>query len=116
MFRASFEARLRTHFAQVSLSGSDEDPSWYALRNVVYASGCRTELGKSGDTSAFQESQAQGWRYFENALSMHTDLLYCRTGIMAVQALVAMVSIRQFFIQATIITDPGIIRHFSWRV
>ncbi|KAF7892091.1 hypothetical protein EAF00_008393 [Botryotinia globosa] len=36
------------------------------------------------------EIQGQAWRYFENALDVHTELLYGSTGLMAVQALTAM--------------------------
>lgn len=41
---------------------------------------------------AFSEAQAQAWLYFENALSVHTDLLYTPTGLSAVQALALMVN------------------------
>ncbi|CZR52471.1 uncharacterized protein PAC_02348 [Phialocephala subalpina] len=92
VFRSSFEARLRAHFEDGSNTAHDEDASWYALRNIVYASGCRAELGKATATysSTFQSAQIGGYKYFENALSRHTELMFCRTGLMAVQALVAM--------------------------
>ena len=88
MFRPEFESRMRAYFERGA--SSDDDPAWYALRNTVYASGCRTCLSKSHSTT-FIEAQAEAWRYFENALSVHTELLYTPTGISAVRALAAMV-------------------------
>ncbi|KAJ9636115.1 hypothetical protein H2204_005387 [Knufia peltigerae] len=82
--RCSFETRLRTF-----LSGSqiDDDPAWYALRNTVYASGCRIELSKS---ATFREAQRESWAWFENALSVHSELLFCHTSLTGVQALALM--------------------------
>jgi len=88
VYRPEFEARLRAHFEQ-NTSG-DIDPAWYALRNTVYASGCRQFLSKSHSVT-FVDAQAQAWRYFENALSVHGEILYSSTGLLAVQALAAMV-------------------------
>ncbi|PVH76694.1 hypothetical protein DL98DRAFT_464707 [Cadophora sp. DSE1049] len=90
--RSAFETRLHSHFEHGNTSAHDESASWYALRNIVYASGCRAELGKTtaGYCSTFQRGQIGGYRYFENALSRHTELMFCKTGLMAVQALVAM--------------------------
>jgi hypothetical protein len=44
----------------------------------------------------FSEAQGQAWQYFENALSVHTELLYTPTGLSAVQALALMVSTDKF--------------------
>jgi hypothetical protein len=47
--RAPFESRLRAH-----LSGTlPDDKAWYGLRNVVWASACRTMLSK---TASFREA------------------------------------------------------------
>lgn len=86
--RPAFEARLRTHFMQGALA--NDDPGWYALRNAVYASGCRAEYSKVCHLVGFEEAQERGWRYFENALSVQAQLLYGQTEITAVQALIAM--------------------------
>lgn len=88
VYRPDFEARLRLHFEHNALN--DDEPAWYALRNTVYASGCRVYLSRRRSTS-FAEAQAQAWRYLENALSVYVDLLFTPSGLMAVQALVAMV-------------------------
>ncbi|KAL6245979.1 hypothetical protein RBB50_007132 [Rhinocladiella similis] len=82
--RRSFETRLRSF-----LSGSqiDDDPAWYALRNTVYASGCRIEVSKR---ASFREAQQQSWAWFENALSVHSELLFCHTSLTGVQALALM--------------------------
>jgi hypothetical protein len=84
-----FELRLRHHFAQKDLV--DDDPAWYALRNTVYASGYRLSSSNMPYSNTFGEIQQKAWRYFEKALSVHTELLYGSTGLMAVQALTAMV-------------------------
>jgi hypothetical protein len=89
VYRPAFEARLRAQFEQGS-AYEDEDASWYALRNTVYASGCRSVLAKDSSIS-FVEAQALAWSYFENALSVHTDILFNPTGLSAVQALTLMV-------------------------
>ena len=86
--RPVFETRLRAQLTQSP--GFEDDPSWYALRNAVYATGCRIVLSKDPSTT-FGEDQARAWRYFENALSVHTELLYTPTGLPAVQALAIMV-------------------------
>ncbi|KAH0846011.1 putative fungal specific transcription factor [Fonsecaea pedrosoi] len=82
--RPWFEAQLRAYFDGAV---TDTDPTWYALRNAVYASGCRIELSK---TSTFQEANQSAWGYFENALSVQTEMLYFRTSIVGVQALTLM--------------------------
>jgi hypothetical protein len=87
--RPEFEARLRFHFEQKV--PFDDDVAWYALRNTVYAGGCRVVLSRSCSTS-FVDAQAQAWRYFQNALAVYSDLLFTPTALSAVQALAAMVS------------------------
>lgn len=87
--RPDFESRLRAQFSK--FPGFEDDPSWFALRNTVYASGCRIVLAKDLSVS-FTEAQARAWRFFENALSVHTELLYTPTGLTAVQALALMAS------------------------
>jgi hypothetical protein len=68
-----------------------EDPAWYAMRNTVYAWGCRLEWSREHGAASFAEAQSQAWRYFENALSVHTELIYSESGLLAVEALFAMV-------------------------
>ncbi|KIW27762.1 uncharacterized protein PV07_07470 [Cladophialophora immunda] len=82
--RPWFETQLKGYFEGAV---TDTDPAWYALRNAVYASGCRIELSKC---SSFQEANQSAWGYFENALSVHTEMLYFRTSIVGVQALTLM--------------------------
>ena len=69
---------------------TNADPAWYALRNAVYASGCRIELSKY---ASIQEANQSAWGYFENALSVHTEILYFRASIVGVQALTLMVRV-----------------------
>jgi hypothetical protein len=87
--RSAFESRLRSYLEQEKTT--HDDPAWYALRHTVYASGCRIALSKLSSSTPFAEAQEQAWRFFENALSVHTELVYCTTGLLAVQALAAMV-------------------------
>lgn len=86
--RVSFETRLT---AQVSGAMSDDDPAWFALRNVVYAFGCRASIYREAVPESWADAQRKSWQYFENALSIHTELVYFRSNISAVQALLAMV-------------------------
>lgn len=87
--RPVFESRLRTHFEN-SPTTPELDASWYALRNVVYATGCRKAMARELP-GPFLVGQGYGWQYFQNAPSVHTDLLYSRSSFMAVQALAIMV-------------------------
>lgn len=88
--RPHFEARLRAQFKQGEPPTAYQDPAWYALRNVVYASGWR-QVSWKRPCSGFQFEAGLGWKYFSNALSVHSELLYCRSNLLAVQALSAMV-------------------------
>ncbi|KAJ0420293.1 hypothetical protein BJY00DRAFT_313232 [Aspergillus carlsbadensis] len=84
--RKRFDARL-----QATLDGTEPDTfAWYALRNTVYAGGCSVVLSRESGPEAFARAQAQSWAYFENALSVHTDLVYVRSDLLAIQALMAM--------------------------
>ena len=86
--REEFETCLRSH-----LEGNEiDDPAWYALRQCVYASSCRIVLSKD-QSNSFSHNQKEAWSYFRNAMSVHTELLYTFTGLMAVRALIAMVSL-----------------------
>ncbi|KAH7013830.1 fungal-specific transcription factor domain-containing protein [Ilyonectria destructans] len=86
--RREFENRLSAHFKGDPNSTSNK--SWYALRNIIYASGCRFSLSEASSRTAFTESRTQSWKYFENALSVHTDLLYVNTDLTSIQALLLM--------------------------
>lgn len=83
------------HFAS---GGQDnDDAEWYALRNAVFAAGCKTSLSEESSREAIETLQFMSWQYFENAMSVHTDLIYMRSGLMAIQALLAMVSANCIF-------------------
>lgn len=88
--RPDFEGLLRSHFQRGHCSPEDDDPSFLALRNVVYAAGFRSILAKDPSVS-FADAQIQAWRYFENALSVLGDVLFNPTDLTAVRALVLMV-------------------------
>ncbi|EXJ75077.1 uncharacterized protein A1O5_01773 [Cladophialophora psammophila CBS 110553] len=86
--QAAFEARLASHFRDDS-PGIGHDPSWYALRNIVYATGCRSLKSKQVSADS-HDMQRQSWSYFCNAMSVYTDLLFSHTGLSSVQALTLM--------------------------
>ncbi|KAK7214592.1 hypothetical protein V2G26_002595 [Clonostachys chloroleuca] len=86
--RDDFEKRLRDHFQ--TNPDSRSDASWYALRNTIYASGCRVSLCVDSGPESFSRSRAQSWKYFENALSVHTELLYVSPDITSIQVLTLM--------------------------
>ncbi|KAJ2893453.1 hypothetical protein MKZ38_008661 [Zalerion maritima] len=87
--RQDFMARLRVIQFEPDPDQMADKP-WYALRNTVYTSGCRVSLSKESSPAAFSESRTQSWKYFENALAVHTDLVYGRTDLTWVRALLMM--------------------------
>jgi hypothetical protein len=82
--RRWFEAKLASHF---KVGKSDREPSWYALRNIIFAYGSRIIISKRG---SFREAQQAAWSWFENALSVQSQLMYYPTPVLAVQALAMM--------------------------
>lgn len=88
ILRSDFEARLRETFKRGP--SAVHDPAWYALRHTVYASGCRIALSINETPVSFNNARKQAWRLYENALAVHTDLLYGRTDITTIQALLFM--------------------------
>ncbi|KEF53908.1 uncharacterized protein A1O9_10310 [Exophiala aquamarina CBS 119918] len=83
--RQKFETKRQSH-QSTALS----DPGWYALRNAVYAIGSRLSLATDSHPSSYVVARDTSWAYFENALSVHTELLYMRTNSTAVEALLLM--------------------------
>jgi hypothetical protein len=49
----------------------------------------------NGHHATFTDARDRSWPYFENALSVHADLIFAQGGITAIQALIVMVSLRQ---------------------
>ncbi|KIW90829.1 uncharacterized protein Z519_08612 [Cladophialophora bantiana CBS 173.52] len=89
--RSTFEPLLRAHLKKDGTSEAESDPAWYALRNTVYAAGCRiVDMKTMSKSSKKSVISPLSWSYFLNALSVHTDLLYFKTSLMAVQALAMM--------------------------
>lgn len=89
VYRPEFEAQLRLHFQRPR--SPDEDVAWYALRNAVYAVGCRA-AASAGIVKDFRQTQQKSLKFFHNAFSVYTSLLYMPSGLTAVQTLVIMVS------------------------
>ncbi|KAJ3545769.1 hypothetical protein NM208_g2356 [Fusarium decemcellulare] len=88
--RSWFQDKLRLHFNSSPGSGTTDEPAWYALRNTIYAYGARQLLAKQSKPQAFRDAIQLGNRYFQNALSVHSDLLFLSTSRVAVQALAVM--------------------------
>ncbi|KAH6962536.1 fungal-specific transcription factor domain-containing protein [Ilyonectria sp. MPI-CAGE-AT-0026] len=86
--RPVFEARLRGTFNKDETSV--DDPAWYALRNTVYAAGKRQLLNNNPAQLSFSHIQSQCWPYFENAMTVYSEILFSRVEILGVQALIAM--------------------------
>lgn len=107
--RLEFEARLEKHFNDPS---HNNGPAWYALRNVVFASGCRILTFKF---HSWTEAQTRSRGYFENALAVEADLLHGTAGVIAVQALLAMVSPIQNFLGNRSNDIAGSLRRRCWQ-
>lgn len=88
--RPWFEAKLNEHFK----TPSQNDVSWYALRNTVFAFGCRIEMAK---TSSYSEVAKVSSSFLNNALSVQTAMLYQHSTLTCVKALVLMVRARHHF-------------------
>lgn len=89
--RHELEQQLRLHFENGMRQASSTDKAWYALRNTVYALGCRVALSLESGPAGYAESRSQSWRYFENSLAVATDLMYGRAEVTSVRALILMV-------------------------
>lgn len=86
VYRPEFETHLHLHFEGLQ----PDDLAHYALRNAIYAIGCRA-AALMDNSAKFADIQQLSLRYFQNALSVYTDLLYMPSGLTAVEALIAMV-------------------------
>ncbi|BCS23676.1 fungal specific transcription factor domain-containing protein [Aspergillus puulaauensis] len=87
VYRPEFETHLHVHFEGLQ----SDDVAHYALRNAIYAIGCRA-AALMDNSAKFADIQQLSLRYFQNALSVYTDLLYMPSGLTAVEALIVMTS------------------------
>lgn len=83
--QTTFESQLA---AYLSGTTTDFEIAWHALRNAIYATGCRIHLS---ETRSVHEANRVAWTYFENALALHTQILLFKTSLVGVQALTVMV-------------------------
>lgn len=83
--RAQFESKL---YAHLTSSASSHDPSWYALRNVIFAFGSRIHLSK---VVSYAKATKESMGFFSNALSVQADMMQCRSSLLTVKALILMV-------------------------
>ncbi|EXJ61496.1 uncharacterized protein A1O5_11812 [Cladophialophora psammophila CBS 110553] len=86
--RQAFECRLQQHYSQSEPVGADF--AWYSLRNTVFAIGSRLVLGRGGGPVNYATAQRQSWLYFENALAVHTNLVYMPSNISAIECILLM--------------------------
>ncbi|ORX96467.1 fungal-specific transcription factor domain-domain-containing protein [Clohesyomyces aquaticus] len=86
--RPAFENRLRAFFDHSNPEEAN-DSSWFALRNIIYAMGCRCTLA-SDPSISFVDANARAHQFFQNAMSVFTDMVFGHTGLTAVQALALM--------------------------
>jgi hypothetical protein len=89
--RDTFETRLRIHLDASSSDSNGDDIAWYSLRNIIYAFGARALHYKDAQPSSWLEAQGQGWKYFQNAFSVHSDLAFSWSSVASIQALFTMV-------------------------
>lgn len=66
-----------------------DDPSYYALRNIIWATGSRVVHAKTANS--FSETWRTAWGWFENALSVHTEIIFLGSFMTVVQVLILMV-------------------------
>lgn len=92
--RADFDTLLQAHYYNISEKPSvgSEAVDCYAIVHTILAFGARIRDGCTEKKSTFVESSQSASRYYENALSALPDLLCCKTSLIAVQALILMVS------------------------
>ncbi|KIW28929.1 uncharacterized protein PV07_04781 [Cladophialophora immunda] len=86
--RQAFESRLQQHYSQPA--SADADFTWYSLRNTVFAIGSRLALGRGGGPVSYAAAQGQSWLYFENALAVHTNLVYMYSDVSAIECILLM--------------------------
>lgn len=87
--RPDFENSLRAQYRGASIA--EDNVAWNALRQTVFASGCRIYHSRSL-VKSFHDIHTESWGYFRGALSLLSELLFTPTGLLAVRALAAMVS------------------------
>jgi hypothetical protein len=90
--RRAFETRLEKHYKHPLPRIYDQNVSWYALRNTVFAIGSRLALSPKHLLPSFMDAQRQSWPFFENALSVQVDLMYMPSGTANIEILLLMVS------------------------
>ncbi|KIW35508.1 uncharacterized protein PV07_02199 [Cladophialophora immunda] len=64
-------------------------PQWYAVYNMVLATGVRSQL-RTGSPLLFKQAQETATKYMENAISVQQDMLQQRTTLHTVQAFALM--------------------------
>ena len=87
MHRPEFERHLRVHLAGRT---HYHDSALYALRNAVYAVGCRV-YSSENPAADFENVHREAWAYFSKSLSVHSELLLSKPTLRSVRALLSMV-------------------------
>ncbi|KAK2682033.1 Zn(2)-C6 fungal-type DNA-binding domain [Fusarium oxysporum f. sp. vasinfectum] len=88
--RRAFEMRLEHHYKHSCPQIYDQNVSWYALRNIVFAIGARLALSPTRLVPSLMDAQKQSWPFFENAFSVQVDLMYMPSGNINIEILLLM--------------------------
>ncbi|OBS16750.1 hypothetical protein FPOA_12649, partial [Fusarium poae] len=88
--RRAFEMRLEQHYKSPRPQIYDQNVSWYALRNIVFAIGARLALSPTRLVPSLMDAQKQSWPFFENAFSVQVDLMYMPSGIINIEIFLLM--------------------------
>ncbi|CVL13527.1 uncharacterized protein FPRN_12080 [Fusarium proliferatum] len=88
--RRAFEMRLEQHYKHPCPQIYDQNVSWYALRNIVFAIGSRLALSPTRLVPNLMDAQKQSWPFFENAFSVQVDLMYMPSGIINIEIFLLM--------------------------
>lgn len=83
--------RLEQHYKHPCPQIYDQNVSWYALRNIVFAIGSRLALSPTRLVPNLMDAQKQSWPFFENAFSVQVDLMYMPSGIINIEIFLLMV-------------------------
>lgn len=82
--------RMHSYFSENALEQEEDDYEFYALRNAIYALGSRALLAND-PLMGFVQAQNEAARFFGNAMSVFSELVFGFSGLAAVQALALMV-------------------------
>jgi hypothetical protein len=93
--RQAFNENYQFQYSGMPVGG----PAWYAVLNVVLCLGsmiCHAHSQDNPELSCLygdEFTEKRGWKYFRNACSCFTDLMFQDCNLMAIQAICGMVGL-----------------------